>query len=489
MRRLTSLLLITLIVLPLPALGQSSLVTLHSDPLLDGWILGSAGCYASEINLVSDLRTGISGYDYWNAYISFDISGIPAGGIQGAVLWLYQSNVVNTPYTNGSRVVVDLFEHGVSLEMADHCVTASSSELGVLSSNADLGWKSVDVTTALNYVLALDHDLLQFRLRFLYLPYSNAYAEFRSGDAFPSGFAPRLDVTVADPPVTDKPIATNTADLNGDGAVNAADLVLLSNFIAGNVGSLFLSSLAIQPDSLNMVSGSLKLFGALKNHGTVDVIFPQVQIDYLDDTGTIIESGVAFAQSNSRIFSGTQTQSDSVIRGGETGYFSDSSSINLAVVDSVNLRIEYDYRDTTAPAAGLIIDSITLASSGPGSSHYSGVLRNNGAVPADFSSILLVSFDTTGKILDISMDFADAGGGSSTIPVGGTGTFSEVVPVDRTAIAAYDTRLDWRDGAVAVSAPSAVEAVTFESSEPRESYTIRVPLRSLLESQDEAGEE
>ena len=123
------------------------------------------------------------------------MSSLKGPDIESATLFVYQSSVVGSPYTTGGNIVVDLVDYGPTLDEGDWCVPATASDIGAISSNVALGFKSLDVTSSLASVLNQGNDLLQFRFQSQGESSSSGYAVFQAGEARSSGLAPRLEVT------------------------------------------------------------------------------------------------------------------------------------------------------------------------------------------------------------------------------------------------------------------------------------------------------
>ena len=192
-------LLVLLFLIP-SVLGQTLNTTIYSDPSKDGWVDTFVCSSGDDINALSSLRVGqgsVSVTSNYRSFVSFDVSSLKGVGITSATLFVYQSSVVDSPYTNGGNIVVDLVDYGPTLDVQDWCESATASDIGAISSNATLGFKSLNVTSSLASVLGQGNDLLQFRFQSQdENSFSlSGYAVFEAGEAQSSGLAPRLEVT------------------------------------------------------------------------------------------------------------------------------------------------------------------------------------------------------------------------------------------------------------------------------------------------------
>lgn len=104
----------------------------------------------------------------YRQFYSFDIAKIPLGTIvTAAILRLYQAGVTGLPYdgTLGS-VVVDHVDYGTALESADFAAATLLGSSSALSSDANLGYKILEVTNRLKSDLDNARLRSQYRLRF-----------------------------------------------------------------------------------------------------------------------------------------------------------------------------------------------------------------------------------------------------------------------------------------------------------------------------------
>lgn len=131
-------------------------------------------------------------------FVSFNLSSLPEGAtITSAVLRVYQYNVAGDPYDKLGKVLVehvsyDSLEQGESGETAQAKYTMEPLDNTIpadafLSTDATIGYKTLDVTAAVQADQGASRTRAQFRLRFpkeivdedIYSPVS---AYFISGD-------------------------------------------------------------------------------------------------------------------------------------------------------------------------------------------------------------------------------------------------------------------------------------------------------------------
>jgi hypothetical protein len=133
-----------------------------SSAFLDGFRSSNSGG-----NSTLEIRAGRNVNLVTRGFVSFDISGLPAGAtIEEATLRLYQGKVIGSPYSAGDSLRVDHLTYGDSLDNADYAAPALSSSFATLTSNNSIEWKDVDVTDAFRNDAANARSQSQFRIHF-----------------------------------------------------------------------------------------------------------------------------------------------------------------------------------------------------------------------------------------------------------------------------------------------------------------------------------
>lgn len=152
----------------------STTVTLNSTASLDGWVQSDGVANANAGGpLVGDFEQFSPGVGYRQFY-SFDISTIPAGAhIVSATLRLYQAVVVGSPYVNLGNLIVDRVDIGAALDGVDFNAAPLTANLGTLSTNATIEYKTLDVSTAVQADLGASRSKSQFRIRFSLRDFNN----------------------------------------------------------------------------------------------------------------------------------------------------------------------------------------------------------------------------------------------------------------------------------------------------------------------------
>ena len=156
---LTVLLIIALACLSIAA----TTVTLNSTPGVDGFVTSSGSVLTITQTIVGDtyVNTGCRGF------VSFNIMSIPPGStIISAALRMYQEGVNGTPYTNLGSISVDHVDYGPNLDAADYDQAALQENIGILSNNATLEFKTLDVTARLQDDMDHGRTRSQYRLLF-----------------------------------------------------------------------------------------------------------------------------------------------------------------------------------------------------------------------------------------------------------------------------------------------------------------------------------
>ena len=99
-------------------------------------------------------------------FYTFNRAPLPAGAtILSAVLRIYQEDVQGNPYTDLGVVVVDDLDYGLLLQAVHYDSVPLQANIGTLSANPTLEWKTLDVTAQARAAIQAGRDP-QFRLRF-----------------------------------------------------------------------------------------------------------------------------------------------------------------------------------------------------------------------------------------------------------------------------------------------------------------------------------
>lgn len=182
--------------------GEVLDAVLTSVPAEDGVVFSDGGVQASRaLPVVGDLDGSVRGLGA-RQFLSFDVTGLPGGVlVESALLRLDLYAVAGTPFATHGSLVVDYLDYG-TLDSNDYAARALDLALGTAASDATLGPRTVDVTSALAQVLALGRSRVQFRLRFATLDSdgdsTSDSASVPEGEAATSGVgqAPTLLVTL-----------------------------------------------------------------------------------------------------------------------------------------------------------------------------------------------------------------------------------------------------------------------------------------------------
>jgi hypothetical protein len=179
-------------------------LTLLSEAELDGYIthmFAEPEVYVTN-SVDPSFQVGYSNSGFTKiglkGFVSFNLSSLPEGAtITSAVLRVYQYNVAGDPYDKLGKVLVehvsyDSLEQGESGETAQAKYTMEPLDNTIpadafLSTDATIGYKTLDVTAAVQADQGASRTRAQFRLRFpkeivdedIYSPVS---AYFISGD-------------------------------------------------------------------------------------------------------------------------------------------------------------------------------------------------------------------------------------------------------------------------------------------------------------------
>lgn len=113
---------------------------------------------------VGDIEMMFPGRLY-RQFFSFNRNVLPAGAtILSATLYVYQTDVTGNPYDDLGDVVVDYLDYG-SLDAGDYDLAPIEANIGTISNNPLLEWKTLDVTTQTQDAIGAGRNP-QFRFRF-----------------------------------------------------------------------------------------------------------------------------------------------------------------------------------------------------------------------------------------------------------------------------------------------------------------------------------
>ena len=135
--------------------------TIRSNPSLDGYVAKDG-----TTNTNTDIIVGKKESGSVRGFVSFDLSGVPAGAnITKATLRMYQVKVEGEPFTGNNLLVLDNLDFGGTLDAEDYLLRAQYTGFATLSETAVPGWKEADVTDIFmeNHQMGLTRS--QYRLR------------------------------------------------------------------------------------------------------------------------------------------------------------------------------------------------------------------------------------------------------------------------------------------------------------------------------------
>jgi hypothetical protein len=135
----------------------------------------AALCGTVEINISNASAVAVPDFpviagprdgDFGRLDRGFCAFALPDVRVEHASLRLYQGSISGTPYDNGDVVVVDEMAYGPELDTGDYDLAALDEEIGVLSTDATVGLRTLDVTAAVQNAIASGRPNAEFRIRF-----------------------------------------------------------------------------------------------------------------------------------------------------------------------------------------------------------------------------------------------------------------------------------------------------------------------------------
>lgn len=192
---------------PLPSPPQQAVIL--GTPSMDGYIVagvqaGPSFAIPAGGLFVGDADALNSAPSPTTAYLSFDISGIPAGStIISATLRVYQLGNTGSPGTLGDVRTIHI-DYGPTFEVGDLTSLIVSQASQVIATNVTSGWREADVMKEVEIDLARSSPRAQFMLS----PETNttnnngvddAYAFEDSDNTSSTGFRPELVIVYTAP--------------------------------------------------------------------------------------------------------------------------------------------------------------------------------------------------------------------------------------------------------------------------------------------------
>ena len=178
--------------------GGPVTVTLASVASVDGMIVDTPppGVFTTFDLQVGDTSTNNSK----RGFLRFLLSSIPPGAIiDSATLSVHQSVVNGVPYSALGAVTVDHMDIGSVLDGGDFVGSVLFFNFGTLSTDATLGYKSLDVTSRVAADMAASKPDSDYRLHTAGTTNSDSIEDSShwddAEDSFGSGNVPHLTVT------------------------------------------------------------------------------------------------------------------------------------------------------------------------------------------------------------------------------------------------------------------------------------------------------
>ncbi|HSW51601.1 MAG TPA: hypothetical protein VLG93_00090 [Sulfuricaulis sp.] len=181
-------------------------IVIGSTDALDGHVLDDGSVNTDPVGggpKTGDLEEFLVTPLVARQFYSFELTGIPSTvSVQTATLRLYQANVEGSPYGAGNlgSLIVDHVDYGTSLASNDYGAVPLTANIGTLSSDELVAYKTLDVTSSVaSDVLVRSRS--QYRLRFSQENSTNAdndYVQFTDAEdsCCTANKPPQLVITV-----------------------------------------------------------------------------------------------------------------------------------------------------------------------------------------------------------------------------------------------------------------------------------------------------
>jgi hypothetical protein len=159
--RLITIFLVLLIFSGCGGSSRSYSITLNSEGARDGYTNTTASNSDSNIIIIGDDNSN----GCWRGCVSFNLGSISRRArVRSAVLKIYQTEVapVNDSYANLGPVKVDHLYYGDIFDTSA-CTLLALSYIGTLATSYSAGWKTIDVTAAVQNDVNNSRAYSQFR--------------------------------------------------------------------------------------------------------------------------------------------------------------------------------------------------------------------------------------------------------------------------------------------------------------------------------------
>jgi DNA-binding beta-propeller fold protein YncE len=167
-------------------------IVLGSTSGLDGYVLDDGSVNTDPLGAdpkTGDMEDGFLGPRLVaRQFYSFDLAGIPSTvSVRSATLRLHQASVEGSPYGIGflGSVIVDHINYGDSLGITDYNAAALTPNIGTLSTDASLEYKTLSVAASVASDILASRSRSQYRLRFsdeTSINFDNDYVQFTDAE-------------------------------------------------------------------------------------------------------------------------------------------------------------------------------------------------------------------------------------------------------------------------------------------------------------------
>ena len=167
--------------------------------------------------------------------------------------------------------------------------------------------------------------------------------------------------------------------------------------------------------------GNIRILGEAITTSSTPLAFVKATCTFKDSAGIALGEDVTYIVGRVVKMAGTNTNDNSAIRSGDTGYFDLHTSLNHATISSYDCVSSFNPAPSTAPSAQLQVQgSPTVTSEYNGDVMYVGSAKNVGSKPLIYGKVFAVTLSKTGAPLDVSFGYVT--GTMAATPAGNTDT-------------------------------------------------------------------
>lgn len=182
-------------------------------------------------------------------------------------------------------------------------------------------------------------------------------------------------------------------------------------------------------------SGDILILGEAVTTSPSPLAFVKVTCTFKNAAGAILGTDLTYIVGRVVKITSIDTNTNTALSAGDTGYFNVLTSGNNATVSSYSCEPTFNVSPSSAPSARLEVHGAqTVTSDFRGNNMYVGSAKNTGIKPLIFGQVYAATFSKTGALLDLSFDYISGQTGVTSV-----GTTDTALDVERTGTFSVNT--------------------------------------------------